>query len=1123
MPVMRTPWVLVLALLACLAAAARADLVPPEVVAHAERGELASAMRAARSHPGGPSEARAAAAWVWWSQGQRSKAREVAARAVAEGAAGPLAPWVQARVDLETGAYDAALVAARDLVARAPGVATHLLLGEVLQVTGARKQAGEAFAAAIRTFNALGDPTPFQRLQGARAARMGKDPYGAIKHLEALIQAQPDMGSAYFEFGEVFRVHYQTGDALLEYRRGLTKRPDDARLKAAEAWMLWEDGPRSEAVKAAKAALELAPDEPRAWLVLAQAAVAARDWKAARHAAAKALERNPEAPRELAHQVEVLLAAGDEVGAEAARQRCLAVDPAYAELDRVLGDAAQTDRKTAQALEHYGRGLERDPRHTGCLLRRGALLLREGLLSRAREDLERARFLDPFLVKAVNYLKILDRFEDFGHVPLETGVLALSPYGPGAAAPFFRDRLDRMIADLATVHDHRLREDIRVEVFANQDWMNARAMGLGVEFGAGFSFGRCLTFFSGPSEAGRMGWWRTMRHEIAHTFHSDRAASGPVPAWFTEGLATYLEGTRGSFAEGVLRAAHFAGELTPFDELVHWKYGGAKLYLHYLQAGVAMDWLRKRTGHQDWNRYLDLFGQGRSTEEVLAQVLGGGDMASWAAEYQAHLDQACRALRADMVFSLPPLALQEAARGGDPEARAKLALILARKGQAKKAVQLLEGLSGPEAGRAGAFVARAQKAADTAARLEAARVDFPGDPAIPRELGVWLLRQGDRAGAIQALEDALGVDPGDLKAAEVLAGLYAGANQQDRRRRVLRELLASNPDHAWAAWELSLDAEARKRHGEALGHVRTVLDVDAYHPEVFRRLAVLATRQGDLREARRAWAAFVGVRRAGVGPSRMGAPLPAAPDTRPAPTPRPRVEPVHWLPEVPLAQREAQALDLLDELAATAAPEVAVAGLADALGRELAEWGPDAALDVVPTLHLLMHGAHGARPARAAATALGWARRGEAAGFLLAARGATEEGPFGEGSAGVAAVIALQALAVRPADRLAAWWKEARDGTSLTWLTTALQERGYPDAPAVADGEAKLMAVVLEDDAWYRAYAARVRLVDLLGNRAGRGGFHPGVTGRRSFEEVRAQGRAAFRRVLKARKIARDR
>jgi tetratricopeptide (TPR) repeat protein len=1108
---------------ALLAGVARADLLSPELVAAAERGEVAAAMKAARAHPGGPAEARAAAAWVWWSQGQRRKALEVATRARTEGAAGALALWVQARVGLETGDYPSALGLARDLVSREPGVATQLLLGEVLHVTGAREEASEAFAAAIRAYNGLTDPSAFERLQGARAARFGKDPYGAVKHLGALVADHPDMASAYFEFGEVFRTHYQTGDALIEYRRGLEQRPDDGRMKASEAWMMWEDGPRSEAVEVAKAALALSPDEPRAWLVLAQAASAKRDWTAARHAAEKALERNPSDPRMLAHQVEVLLAADDEAAAEASRQRCLGVDPAYAELDRVLGDAAQDDRRIEDALEHYGRGLERDPRHTGCLLRRGSLLLREGMLSRAREDLERARFLDPFLVKAVNYLKILDRFEDFSHVPLETGVLALSPYGPSSAGPFFRDRLDRMIASLAKEHDHTLRESIRVEVFANQDWMNARAMGLGIEFGAGFSFGRCLTFFSGPSEAGRMGWWRTMRHEIAHTFHSDRADRGKVPAWFTEGLATFIEGPRGSFADGVLRAAHFAGELTPLEELVHWKYGGAKLYLHYLQGGVAMDWLRTRTGHQDWNRYLDLFAQGKDTEEVLGQVLGGGDMASWSAEYAAHLDRACQALRTDMVFSIPPLALQEAARGGDVEARAKLALILARKGQADKAAKLLEGLSGAEAGRAEAFVARARKAPDTAARLEAARADFPLDPALPRELGVWLLRQGDRAGAVQALEDALGVDPGDLKSAELLAGLYSGADQQDRRRRVLRELLATNPDHAWAAWELAKDAKARKRFDEARDLVRTALDVDAYHPDVFRELAALSARLGDTREARRAWAAYVGVRRVGVGPSRMGAPLPAPPEAAPSPSARPPADPVHWLPGVPLARREAQALDLLEELVGEEAPELALAGMADALGRELVEWGADAPLDVVPTLHLLMHGAHGPRPARAAAIALGWSRRGEAGGFLLAAREAGEEGPFGEGTAAAAATAALQALAVRPADRLSAWWEEAREGTSLGWLTTALQERGYPDAPAVADGEAKLMTVVLEDEAWYRAYAARLRLVDLVGSRAGRGGFHPQVSGHRPFEEVRALGRAAFRRVLKERQLARQR
>ncbi len=919
----------------------------------------------------------------------------------------------------------------------------------------------------------------------------------------------------------MFREHFQTGDALAEYALGLKIRPKSPLLLASSAWMHLQERRAGKAREYAQRALKGNPFEPRAHLVLAEMDTWEENYSSAEEHLKKVLEKSPADLLVMARLVGLYTQSKQFQKAHEVTQACYAINPNFAGLEMVLGDRSSALRSFKPALNHYTAALAKDPQCDGCFLKRGAIRFQAGDLILAREDLEKARYLNPFLVKAVNYLKILDRFEHFQHSSLKFGTLALSPYGTSQAKAYYGRALNSIMQALQTRLNHQADEPFRVEVFANQDWMNARALGLGIEFGAGFSFGRCLTFYSEDTKQQQQGWKRIMLHELVHSMNQSRTGDLITPFWFTEGLATYLEGPRRSFDDGLLRGAAYIGELSSLQELIRWPYGGPKFYLHYLQAAIAMRWLIDHMGSEDFNFFLDGFARGESSEQILMRLFGK-TMPQIGALYANFLEKHVASLTADYIFSFPPKKLLKQSREGDLQARQKLAMVAALTGEPERLRTLCPDPAAGECARANARAHFAQQSPQARAVLQEASLKFPQDTGILRELGLVELHAGDATSAAISFQKVLSLNPGDRPSAEALAAMYLKSNQFSERRALLESLSRRETDSSWASWQLGLEARRAGDTQAAIEAWSHAVSIHAYHPILFLELARAKAEAGDFSGAREAYASFVGVSRVGLGPARLGAPLPAAQVPPRAPPSNAFQRLPETLPLVSLSDRERTPSSLAKQLALEPQSAYALAGMTDALGRELSEWGDAAAPDALEALKEALHGIYGARAARSAAVALGFHRVPEAAGFLLAARQIQgEEGPFGKGTCADAAEKALAALTGTTQAASSEWWKKWSDQSADEWFRASLKQRGYPPAPATPDGEATLMTIVLEDEKWFRAFAARKRLSQLLGSHAGRGGFQGESYQDPQLAEVREQARKIFKRILKERAHAR--
>ncbi len=168
--------------------------------------------------------------------------------------------------------------------------------------------------------------------------------------------------------------------------------------------------------------------------------------------------------------------------------------------------------------------------------------------------------------------------------------------------------------------------------------------------------------------------------------------------------------------------------------------------------------------------------------------------------------------------------------------------------------------------------------------LEEAATESPGVPAVWRDLALCRERLGDLAGARQAYERALALDPaddrahaylgdllrqtGDLAAArthleqacrlrpgdpghlDLLARLYLDRGEEDEAESLWRRALALAPEHRPSLTNLGALLKERERYEEAEALLRRALALAPDHPQTLNNLGITLRRLGRLEESR---------------------------------------------------------------------------------------------------------------------------------------------------------------------------------------------------------------------------------------------------------------------------------
>lgn len=611
----------------------------------------------------------------------------------------------------------------------------------------------------------------------------------ALRIYEQAIARAPDDPATHVAIGDLLLDRYNNEEALEAYRAALERDAQFVPALRGIAHSLHFDH-SARALDAARRALEVRPADVGARVLMARLHLELEEYAAAEEAIERALGVNPRSPEALTLAAALAFLHGDEQAFEAQVERARTIAPGHVALYETLAEVAAQNRYYAAAEQFARRAVSLDDNAWRARALLGVNRLRLGRMDAGRAALEAAFRGDPYDPRTKNALELLDRLDGFEHVRSARFVLVADPREAPVLAPRLLPIAEQAFDHFAEAYGYRPPTPVRIEIYRRHEDFSVRTTGLvGVDI-LGVSFGPVVALDSpsagvfGPVNVGSTLW-----HEIAHTFHLGLTRSR-VPRWFSEGLAVFEErrarpGWGFDVSPGFL-VAFREGRLAPASALnqafLRPRYPEQIVHAYY-QGALVIEMIARDHGFEAIVRMLEGYRDGRSTAELLSEVLGR-DAQAFDAAFEAFVrERFGHALQA-----LAPVA--DAEDGAMPEGRYPHLL--------------REAHAALDAGEL-------ERAFDALTEAQALFPEHAGGAGTYHMLAALHLRRGEPERAIAQLERAIAIDADDLDAHLRLAQLYRETGDAGAAAAMLERTLLIQPFDATLYRTL---AEIRESHGE---------------------------------------------------------------------------------------------------------------------------------------------------------------------------------------------------------------------------------------------------------------------------------------------------------------------
>ncbi len=687
----------------------------------------------------------------------------------------------------------------------------------------------------------------------------------ALRAFDEAAAADPGWGKPSVRAGELFLEKYQSPQAQAEFEKVLERNLHDPGALLGMARALDFDG-KGAAKDRLDAILRVNPDHEGAHVLLARMHLTREDFDRARSEAERALGVNPSSLEALSMVAAVQYLSDDLAGFDATRRRALALNPRWSGLDATVAELAGHVRRYQDAVARARVAVALDSADSRAWGLLGMNQLRTGRVSEGRACLERAFAGDPYNPWFKNSLDLLDTFERFETVRTEHFELFLHGTEAELLAPWVSEVAEEAYDSLSARYGVEPPLPIRVEMFPSHADFSVRTLGE-TGFGAlGVTFGSLLVMDSPAARTrGEYNWASTLWHELAHAFHLGMT-DHRVPRWFTEGLAVHeqhraREGWGHQPTVPFLRA-FLDGRLRKVSELDDGFMRPAypeQVMFSYYQASLVFQLLEERYGFDEVRAMLDGYGRGRSTDALLASVLG-----TTAERFDEEFERYVRARFAGPIRALAPVGeslpaeattedLESFVRShpGNLSGRIRLGARLVEEERYREArPHLIEALrmfpeyGGPDSpylylARIHAEEGDPERAAAALARINALS-ESHYDALI--EQARLLEGLGRSPEALGVLQKAVQVYPYEVELLKRVAELAAANGQHALAVRARRGVLALNPvDRADALYRLAV---AQKDSGDRDGARRTVLRALEIAPNFEPALELLLALRG---------------------------------------------------------------------------------------------------------------------------------------------------------------------------------------------------------------------------------------------------------------------------------------
>ncbi len=505
-----------------------------------------------------------------------------------------------------------------------------------LQKHGQRTEAATCFQGLVRA------NSPALRAEGY----WGLQQYSQANEEFRAALAQAGGNASYrVRWGLMLHERFNDQDAQDLFKEALQREPSDAQAFLGLA-LVSADGFDNGAIEWAQKALRSDPQLAAAHELLATLALEDSDPAQAAAEADAALKIAADSLDAIAVHASIELLA--DRPADAWFARIAAINPAYGPGYALAGHHLTINGRYQEGIEYYRKAVAADPRLWSARAQLGVNLMRQGMETEARQQLQRCYDAGYRNDATVNSLRLLDSYRNFVTFADDTTVLKLHRKEADLLYPYFLAELKRAILDYEQKYRMKLTGPVQVEVYPDHEDFAVRTLGMPGLGALGVTFGNVVAMDS-PSgrKPGEFHWASTLRHEMSHVFIL-AATQHRVPRWFTEGLAVHEETQAapewGDPMTPDIVVALRDRKLLPVAELdrgfVRPQYP-TQVLVSYFQAGRICDYIQDRWGA---GKLLDLvhsFAARMTTREAIQQNL---EMSAeqFDGEFQRWLDEKVR-------------------------------------------------------------------------------------------------------------------------------------------------------------------------------------------------------------------------------------------------------------------------------------------------------------------------------------------------------------------------------------------------------------------------------------------------------------------------------------------------
>jgi tetratricopeptide (TPR) repeat protein len=574
-------------------------------------------------------------------------------------------------------------------------------LGEVQFALGDLAASKKTFAETIKEFDAqkLNLDDAVQLYQLAEAAKLTGQYELANDSFRAALKIQPQMTTAGVEWADLFSRKYASELAAQTLEEVFKVNPNHPDAHAAMAGVITDTSYDLAAVRHhLDAALAVNPRNARALRVRASIEIDSNQWDAAQKTLDQVLAVNAQDVEAMAMKATVAWLRDDIKGYDEQRKKAFAVNPAYADLYRIVSRSAVREHRYVEAIELEKEAIKLNPDFFEAMAGAGLGYLRLGMEQEGLDWLNKSWKGDPYNVRAYNTLNLFEKLpNDYAFQATKDFRIRYHKSEQQALARYLEPTMERAFADMVRRYGFTPKTPVTLELFADKSDYAIRTVGLPDVAALGVCFGQVITAMSPAT--GDINWGMVLWHELGHVF-AIQLSSSRVPRWFTEGLSEYEtliarpEWRRendadlyGAVANGTLPSiGNLNSEFMQPDQNA--------VVVAYYQSAVTIEYLAQTYGFPKIVEALKLYGKGKETPAVL-QAITGKTIAQLDVDFRKYLD--IRLAPYAGTFKLPT-------RGFDDITKLEIAVDAAPKDAKIRANLALGYYYGGDADKAGAAV-----------------------------------------------------------------------------------------------------------------------------------------------------------------------------------------------------------------------------------------------------------------------------------------------------------------------------------------------------------------------------------------------------------------------------------